>query len=165
MKKIKVQVEDFGRAIDLSARFNLSSGARPGVRVKAVLGQAVDFMAVLLPELAQNRTINAGSHHGTDPFLNLELGRSLARQKDATAYLTGTTLVSVSDKSVDTLRHIRKAFHLSSDTQAAALSIRLYRSALDHFWRGNGLTLVDEVGHEAAFDVPSLKERALTPVR
>lgn len=158
-KSIDLLTGDYTRALSVAERFNINSGARPYRRVRASLTQAIDFALDLANEVKQGHTVNVGSVHGSDTFLDKAKALDLARQKERTAYLTGTVAVDISQRDLGRLASIRKAFNLGSDRQAATLALRLYQSAADHLWRGNSFGVEESDGKYRAFDADSLREK------
>lgn len=158
--KIFLPTNDFGRALDVADKFNIASAARKGVRAQRVLSEALDFMSAVLPGIGSGHTVEAGSHHGMDPFLDVVLGRDIARRKDKTAYLAGHAAVGVSKTDAVTLKSVRDTFKLSSDDKAAVLAVRVYQRALDHLWRGNSIIMSDAECRDVPLDVSRFKERA-----
>ena len=165
MKKTSVSIPlgDFGRALDVADAFKIASCARKGIKAERVLGAALDFMKTLTAHIESGQTVEAGSHHGMDPFLNVDLGHEIARRKDKTAYLAGKVDVPVSATRTATISHIRTIFKLSSDAQAATLSVRVYQKALEHIWRGNGLSLVDQKGEYQSLNTKPLENLVRGP--
>lgn len=163
LQKVMLPVVDFGRALEISDRFNIATQSQKARRVRKILGDALDFMQTIVPDIKAGKTIEAGSHHGMDPFLNVELGGDIGRRKDRIAYLAGAVPVELLQRHATILTDVRRAFKLSSDTQAAVLSVRIYQKVVDHLWRGNGLG-VDEPGSEfRSLNTDNLRERLTRP--
>lgn len=138
----KLPKEDFGRALSLAEKFNVQAQARPNRRVKSVLKDAIGFMHGLTQHIAAGETVYDGSAwSGPDLFLDKSKAVETARRKDRIAYLTGDVSLSLPAQYAQKLSDIRKAFRLSSDKQAAALSVRVYDRVVDGIWRGNGFSL------------------------
>jgi hypothetical protein len=158
-KSIELLTGDYTRALSVAERFNINSGARPYRRVRASLTQAIDFALSLTNEVKQGNTIDVGSVHGSDTFLDKAKALEIARQKERTAYLTGTVAVDLSQRDLGRLATIRKAFNLGSDRQAATLALRLYQSAADHLWRGNSFSIEERGGTYRSLDTDKLREK------
>jgi hypothetical protein len=146
---------EFSAALSLSAKFNIRAGARPSRQVKAVLSQAIDFLEPVANNIGRKgAVIKVGSAwNDPDVFLDAKKGLEMSRRKERIDYLTGTVDVALSKKDYARLSAIRKAFRLRSDKQAAALSLRVYRSVVEHLWRGNGFIITDKAGKPMVFDV------------
>lgn len=154
---------DFAKALSLSEQFNIKAGMRPNRRVKAVLSQAVDFLAPLAADIQKGAVINMGSAWtGPDVFLDAAKAQELARQKDRTAYMTGDVDLKLPKRAAEKLNHIRKTFGLSSDKQAAGLALRVYSGVCENTWRGNGFSIErplaqGRMGRERPLDTSKIK--------
>jgi hypothetical protein len=158
-KSIELLTGDYTRALGIAERFNINSGARPYRRVRASLTQAIDFAFSLVDEIKKGNTINVGSPHHDDTFLDKAQALKIARQKERTAYLTGTVAVDISQRDLSRLASIRKTFNLGSDRQAATLAVRLYQSACDNLWRGNNFSVEESGGTYRSLDTDNLREK------
>jgi hypothetical protein len=65
--------------------------------------------------------------------------------------------VALSQGVAAKLASIRKAFNLSSNAQAATLSVRVYESLCDNLWRGNVLSIVGKEGQSSLLDTDKIK--------
>lgn len=158
-KTIEILTGDYTRALGIAERFNINSGARPYRRVRASLAQAIDFAVSLTDEVTHGNSISVGSVHGSDTFLDKSKALEIARQKERTAYLTGTVALDISQRDLGRLATIRRAFNLGSDRQAATLALRLYQSAADHLWRGNSFGVEESGGAYRSLDTDNLREK------
>lgn len=154
-----IRKADYGTALKLSEKFNIKAGARPNRKVKALLSTAIDFLAPLARDVGKNgAVISVGSAWtGPDVFLDADTALERARSKERIAYLTGTVDVSLSKRDEAKLESIRKAFHLKSDKQAAALAVSVYRDVCDNLWRGNGFSLETPAGQPLPLDTEKVK--------
>lgn len=154
----KLPKEDFGRALKLAESFNIRAAARPNRRVKAVLKDAVGFMHGIANDISAGAVIESGSAWtGPDLALDKNLAIEKAREKSRIAYLTGDVGLTIAAQDAQKLSDIRKAFKLSSDKQAAALSIRFYAQIADGLWRGNGFSMTDKAGADKPLDTAKIR--------
>ncbi|MDP2205699.1 MAG: hypothetical protein Q8K65_05275 [Alphaproteobacteria bacterium] len=154
----KLPKEDYGRALKLAEAFNVRAAARPNRRVKAVLKDAIGFVHGFAKDVATGAKIESGSAwSGPDVFLDKAAAVDIAREKSRIAYLTGDVGLTLSAQDTQKLSDIRKAFKLSSDKQAAALSLRVYDRVADGLWRGNGFSMADAAGADKPLDTAKIR--------
>lgn len=154
----KLPKEEYGRALKLAEAFNLRAEARPNRRVKAVLKDAIGFMHGIANDIAAGAVIETGSAWtGPDLMLDKKLAVATAREKSRISYLTGDVGLTIAAEDAQKLSDIRKAFKLSSDKQAAALSLRVYNRIADGLWRGNGFSMTDAAGAEKPLDTAKIR--------
>lgn len=161
--KVSLPLADFSRALDLCAKFNLSSGALPGNRVQVVLSQALREMQPVLAAIKAEGRLEAAYHGGPTYELTQSSGSEMARRKDNVADRAGKISVALSETGKNHLHEIKKTFELSNVTQAAALAVRVYSGMLDQLWRGNHLHLYDKDENPLPYDTAKLKEIAARP--
>lgn len=155
----KLPKEDFGRGLSLAEKFNVQAGARPNRRVKAVLKEAINFVHNVANDVAGGAAIYDGSAwSGPDLFLDKSKAVEMAREKSRIAYLTGDVGVKLAGDDLRKLGDIRKAFKLSSDKQAAALSMRVYARVADGLWRGNGFSIQGADGEHKTLDTAKVRK-------
>jgi hypothetical protein len=155
----KLPKEDYGRGLSLAEKFNVKAGARPNRRVKAVLKEAIGFMHNVANDVAKGAAIYDGSAwSGPDLFLDKSTAQKTAREKSRIAYLTGDVDVKLAAADLRKLGDIRKAFNLSSDKQAAALSLRVYARVADGLWRGNGFSIQGNDGQHKPLDTTKIRK-------
>ena len=161
--KVNLPTGDFGQALALCEKFNLSSGARPGQRVQVVLSQALREIQPLVNAIKAGHRVEAGYHGGSWDILTLENGRPQALVQDRAAYRAGKVSVAVSDAGATTLRDIKQTFQLSHEGQAATLAVRIYARMLDNLWRGNHLSIWDKDNNRVPYEPDKLKAVAARP--
>lgn len=155
----KLPKEEFGRGLSLAEKFNVRAGARPNRRVKAVLKDAIGFMHGVANDIAGGATVYDGSAwSGPDLFLDKKTAIKTAREKSRISYLTGDVGIKLAAADLQKLADIRKIFNLSSDKQAAALSMRIYARVADGLWRGNGFSVEDKDGQQRPLDTSSIRK-------
>ena len=152
----KLPKEDYGRALSLAEKFNVRAAARPNRRVKTVLKEAISFLHGVTGDIAKGAAVYEGSAWtGPDLFLDKATAVKTARGKERIAYLTGDIGLKLSD--------IRRTFKLSSDKQAAALSMRVYAQVADGIWRGNGFSL-EKDGQHQPLNTDKIRSMVVRPV-
>ncbi|HCS22758.1 MAG TPA: hypothetical protein PLW48_06380 [Alphaproteobacteria bacterium] len=138
----KLPKEDFGRGLSIAEKFNVRAAARPNRRVKTVLKEAIGFLHGITGDIAKGAAVYSGSAWtGPDLVLDKKQGQETARSKERLAYMTGDVGLTLAAEDMRKLSDIRRTFKLSSDKQAAALSMRVYAQVADGIWRGNGFSL------------------------
>jgi Arc/MetJ family transcription regulator len=158
-KAVTLRKSDYVRALTLAEQFNLKSSARPNRKVKAALKEAVAFMAQVTPAVVKGEVIETGSAwHGPDEFLSKSSAVATARQGERADYLTGTVDVQLPKRDAEALAAIRRAFHLSSDKQAAGLALRVYADIADGIRRGNGFSYANP---QAKLDTDKVRGKIL----
>ncbi|MDE1151522.1 MAG: hypothetical protein PW788_03200 [Micavibrio sp.] len=160
---VSIPVADFVRSLTLSEKFNLKAGARPNRQVKSVLSDAAALLDGVSASLTKGAEVSVGSAwHGPDLFLNKAEAVTIARSKDRAAYITGNVALKGLPKRVTgQLANIRKSFKLSSDTQAAALALRVYDRVCDNLWRGNGFSIESTANVAASFDTDRVRNKII----
>jgi hypothetical protein len=157
--KVTLRKSDYARALGIAKKFNIKSAARPSGKVQAVLKDAVAFLTGVAVEIKKGNVIETGSGwHGPDEFLSAASAESLARKKDQTDHLLGSTVdVSLIQKNRDGISEIRRAFKLSSEKQAAGLALRVYERLTDGLWRGNSFYYASST--DSALDTDPIKKK------
>lgn len=160
---VSLPLNDFGCALDLCDKFNLSSAARPGQRVQVVLSQALREMQPLAGAIKAGGRAEAAYHGGPTYLLTRERGWEEAQRQDQMARHIGKATIALSEVGKHNLCEIKAIFGLSSDANAASLAVRVYNHMLDNLWRGNHLHLWDKDEKEIPYDTAKLKAIAARP--
>lgn len=160
----KLPKEDYGRALSLAEKFNVRAAARPNRRVKTVLKEAISFLHGVTGDIAKGAAVYEGSAWtGPDLFLDKATAVKTARSKERIAYLTGDIGLTLAGEDLRKLSDIRRTFKLSSDKQAAALSMRVYAQVADGIWRGNGFSL-EKDGQHQPLNTDKIRSMVVRPV-